>query len=242
MDIHFHEHFLKVLNAPSTDALRDLVQQAVEMLGFQHYMYLLSLQDRSQPDGQRIFSLATYPAEWIEIYTANRYYLIDPAASHIRQHHYPLPWCNETFRSPKAAKMYAEARRFGISAGVTCPIVTQHKDIAGFGYAKAGDADECFADSVRSMPYGHLLASYMHEAVLRLLELHPAPRNKELTPREAQCLNLAALGINDGEIAERLGMNIRTVRFHLSNVREKLGASTRTQMIARGIEINAIGL
>ena len=242
MDAPLYEKFERILNADSVDELRELVQNVVEAMGFMHYMYLLSFQDPTQPDGYNIFSLATYPDAWIVRYTTESYHLIDPTAIHVRQHHYPLPWRNSTFSEPKAWKMYQEAKQFGVSAGVSCPIVTQQKDVAGFGYAKPGDADALFPESLASLPCGHLLSSYLHEAVTRLLDMRPRPRHAELSPREIQCLNLAAQGFADAEIAWRLGVNIRTIRFHLKNVRDKLGASTRLQMISRGIELNLIGL
>lgn len=242
MDIQLHELNLRVLTASSFDTLRDNAQQVVEALGFKHYLYLISLQDPSRHSGQKTFSIGTYPVAWIERYMEKRYHLVDPTAIHIREHHYPLPWRNATFAEPRAAKMYSEAKSFGISAGITCPVNTPHKEIAGLGLARPGDADEAYGDSLRALPHSHLLTCYLHEAILRLLQIAPEPRLEELTPREAQCLNLAALGVADGAIANRLGVNIRTVRFHLANVRLKLGATNRTQMIARGIEINAIGL
>lgn len=242
MNILLHELNLRVLNAASFDELRDCAQEVIEAIGFKHYMYLVSLHDPSRQSGQETFSIGTYPEAWIECYMQKRYHLVDPTAVHVREHHYPLPWRNATFAAPRAAKMYAEAKSFGISAGLTCPVITPRKEVAGLGIARPGDADEAYEDSVRALPHAQLLTSYLHEAALRLLCITPEPRLEELTPRETQCLNLAAQGIGDGAIANRLGVNIRTVRFHLANVRLKLGAKTRTQMIARGIEINAIGL
>lgn len=242
MKANLYEAMLRVLNAETIEQLKGEAQDIIERLGFKHYMYLLSQQDPTQRDGFGLFYVATYPMEWLERYIQMDYHLIDPTAKHIRQHHYPLPWSSATFSEPKARKMYEEAKQFGISAGVTCPIVTQHKDVAGFGYAKPGDADVCFAESVASMPYGHLLSCYLHEAVMRLLDIQPKPRSAELTAREIQNLNLAAQGFADAEIAWRLGIHVRTVRFHLKNVREKLNANTRVQMISRAIELNIIGL
>ncbi|GAB3431448.1 LuxR family transcriptional regulator [Giesbergeria sinuosa] len=242
MDMSIYESMLRVLNATSVEQLKEQTQQVIEMLGFKHYMYLLSQQDDMQQDNFRLFSVATYPDAWLNRYLEMDYHLVDPTARHIREHHYPLPWSNATFSEAKARKMYEEAKQFGISAGVTCPIVTQQKDLAGFGYSKPGDADKLFEESVKSLACGHLLGCYMHEAVIRLLNIKPKPHHAELSPREIQCLNLSAQGFADAEIAWRLDVNTRTIRFHLKNVRQKLGANTRLQMISRAIELNIIGL
>lgn len=54
-----------------------------------------------------------------------------------------------------------------------------------------------------------------------------------LTRREAEVLDLVALGLTNGEIATRLVISATTVRTHLENVFEKLGVHTRTAAVRR---------
>lgn len=54
-----------------------------------------------------------------------------------------------------------------------------------------------------------------------------------LTRRERDCMGQVALGRNDEEIAAVLGISRATVRHHVDNVREKLGAATRAEAVAR---------
>ncbi len=53
-----------------------------------------------------------------------------------------------------------------------------------------------------------------------------------LTPREREILVLLAQGMSNQEIARRLIISERTVRFHLRNIYEKLGCSGRGEAIA----------
>jgi len=55
---------------------------------------------------------------------------------------------------------------------------------------------------------------------------------QELSPRRHQVLLLAACGLTDKEIAARLHLQIRTVRFHFTQCRRVLGARTRPQATA----------
>ena len=55
-----------------------------------------------------------------------------------------------------------------------------------------------------------------------------------LTARESEVLTLLAGGAGNKEIAARLGISEHTVKFHVSSVLAKLGASTRTEAVSRG--------
>jgi len=50
----------------------------------------------------------------------------------------------------------------------------------------------------------------------------------DLTGRELEVLRLAAQGLTDAQIAERLVVSRRTVNFHLSSIYSKLGVNSRT--------------
>jgi DNA-binding CsgD family transcriptional regulator len=67
-------------------------------------------------------------------------------------------------------------------------------------------------------------------------------RTRGLSPRERQVLALLARGLTGEQIAERLVLSPETVRTHIRNAREKLGASTRVEavtmaLLAREIQI-----
>jgi DNA-binding NarL/FixJ family response regulator len=52
-----------------------------------------------------------------------------------------------------------------------------------------------------------------------------------LTPRERQVLELVADGLSNKAIAARLGVSDETVKFHLTAIFGKLGASNRTDAV-----------
>lgn len=61
-----------------------------------------------------------------------------------------------------------------------------------------------------------------------------------LSRREVQVLTRASRGAQDGEIAQALGITVRTVRFHFDNARTKLGARTRAEAIATAVNSHFI--
>jgi NarL family two-component system response regulator YdfI len=66
---------------------------------------------------------------------------------------------------------------------------------------------------------------------LDVTDVHVEP----LTPREIEVLALLAEGAGNKQIAARLGLSEHTVKFHVSSVLGKLGASSRTEAVAEGI-------
>ena len=67
-------------------------------------------------------------------------------------------------------------------------------------------------------------------------------RARTLSPREREVLGLLARGLTGEQIAGRLVLSPETVRTHIRNAREKLGASTRVEavtmaLIAREIQV-----
>jgi len=63
-----------------------------------------------------------------------------------------------------------------------------------------------------------------------------------LTPREREVLTLVADGLQNREIAVRLGVSEHTVKFHLGTIFGKLGASTRTEAVRKGLSTGVIDI
>ncbi len=57
-----------------------------------------------------------------------------------------------------------------------------------------------------------------------------------LTEREIEVLNLVAEGFSNPEIAKRLGVSRNTVKFHVSSIIGKLGATSRTEAVTLGLK------
>jgi DNA-binding NarL/FixJ family response regulator len=55
----------------------------------------------------------------------------------------------------------------------------------------------------------------------------------ELTPREAEVLELLAEGLSNKLIGARLGISEHTAKFHVNALLAKLGAETRTEAVVR---------
>lgn len=60
-------------------------------------------------------------------------------------------------------------------------------------------------------------------------------KSTEFTERELEVLRLLAEGLTDKEIAERIILSVTTVRYHINNLIEKTGASSRTELAVNAV-------
>src|SRR3954470_23058771 len=86
---------------------------------------------------------------------------------------------------------------------------------------------------------GSLLAPWAASAVLRRVRGEPAV-GPSLTPREQGVLEHLARGLGNKQIAAQLGISERTVKFHVSAVFTKLGATNRTEAVTRAAQAGLI--
>lgn len=81
----------------------------------------------------------------------------------------------------------------------------------------------------------HDLANQMREIPIATSPADDDDPNAEpLTPREQQILALLSQGLANKQIARTLTISEHTVKFHISSLYAKLGASNRTEAISRG--------
>ena len=62
----------------------------------------------------------------------------------------------------------------------------------------------------------------------------------QLTTRELEVLAMLAEGLGNRQIADRLGLSDHTIKFHISSILDKLGASTRTEAVTTALRIGLI--
>jgi pimeloyl-ACP methyl ester carboxylesterase/DNA-binding CsgD family transcriptional regulator len=166
-----------------------------------------------------------------------------------------LRWFNELQRistSPRnAARFLAEFDRIDVMAlasRVRCPTVVLHArgdERVPFDEGRLLAAQIPGARFIPLDSRNHVLleepAWQVFMGVVTDL-LGPAPRAgdvdafDELTARERELLELIARGLDNGSIAERLGLQVKTVRNHVTRIYDKLGVRTRAEAIVKARE------
>jgi len=104
------------------------------------------------------------------------------------------------------------------------------------GYLLKGVSGEEIARSVRSVYEGKTALEPRIAARTLPQTRSPARQRGPLTPREREVLELVAQGLANKEIASRLGISERTVKFHIASIMDKLGAENRAQATALALQ------
>lgn len=117
------------------------------------------------------------------------------------------------------------------------------------------DEEGYVSEALRAGADGYMLKTINHvelqDAVRRVVRgeavLHPAVAKKvlaefaalsrgerpagELSGREREVIQLLAQGLSNRQIADNLGVGVETIKTHVSNIIEKLGATDRTHAV-----------
>jgi two-component system, NarL family, response regulator NreC len=102
------------------------------------------------------------------------------------------------------------------------------------GYVLKEAADAQLVQAVRMAAGGE---TYLQPELGARLAAEPVGRAQDdLSERELEVLRLIALGHTNGEIAEQLYLSVRTVESHRAHIQQKLGLTTRSELVRYALE------
>src|SRR5690606_966555 len=100
------------------------------------------------------------------------------------------------------------------------------------GYAEKDATPETLEEALTAVADGGQYYSQRYKETLAAESAKVEGVGKILSTREQQVLELVLRGKTNREIAEQLGLGVRTIEFHRGNVMEKLGATNVTELKA----------
>jgi DNA-binding NarL/FixJ family response regulator len=125
-----------------------------------------------------------------------------------------------------------EAHRLGVHGYLE---KTASLEEIGAGIQAVARGETAFGESVQRKAHVQL-ADFARRA------RETAKALSTLTPREREVLGLVAEGKSTRQVATRLGLSVRTVETHISNLYQKLGVQTRVQAVYRAHDLGLVDL
>ncbi len=103
--------------------------------------------------------------------------------------------------------------------------------VLGYVLKEAAD-DELVRGGAASAAEGE---TYLQPTLGARLAAEAEPGKGDLSERETDVLRLIALGHTNAEIAEKLFISVRTVETHRAHIQQKLGASSRAELVSNAL-------
>ncbi len=147
----------------------------------------------------------------------------------------------EALRQLRASNQ--EVRVLMLSAFEQDEQVLESLKLGASGYVLKGITPDELADAVRAIARGETLLSpgitgkLIEHLGRQRPEEHPSSL---LTAREREVLRAMASGLRNKEIARQLYVSERTVTFHLANIYQKLGVTSRTEALRRALDLGLL--
>ena len=230
MDILFQSFLDSLENAATIPQLRDAMAAMAAGFGLHAFAYIA----RPDSPGARPLLITNYPPGWAAHYSIRGYHTCDPIVLRAWAYRDPFEWGPELARAASGLvrAFFDEAACFGIRYGYTIPIRCWRGRTAALTFA-TDRFRTAYRNSVRQSSQAlQAIAHQFHAHVRENLSISHIAPDIHLTYRQRQCIELAEQGKSFGEIAQLTGMSPHTTKFHIDNVKRKLGVrSTREAAI-----------
>lgn len=187
------------------------------------------------------FHFTDWPDDWIAIYVAENFLNDDPLPRWARASGNAITWRDliALLRPRDPGRRVVETgMRNGFTEGMAIP--TRAADNSVGLVSIGGDRPPLTAAEQLCLTIIGRAAFEAGDRILR--DGDPGAAAPILTAREMECLAALVQGHSDREISALLGISEPTIRFHLNNAREKLGAISRTHLAALAIAQGYISL
>jgi DNA-binding CsgD family transcriptional regulator len=183
-----------------------------------------------------VFSFTTGPEAWKAYYIEQNFAQLDPTFDRLqsgnRVHYMCFDMTHPMFKAKGRMADMFDGTYHAMGRGALCltfNAATRTRMVTLFTDAPAAQFDSW---AQANGPRLRLMGAAFSAKMQSFANENVAPQSA-LTSRELDCVAWLAEGLRVSAIAHQMGITERTVEFHLSNARAKLGAKTRENLVAR---------
>lgn len=215
------------------DDIKKILLQTLNYYGLNDFGYAVQFPSINKTEHPYIFT--GYEQPWVDHYTSNAYYTIDPTILYSARNIIPIRWSDQLFAP--CPQFRNESRDAGLHNGATYPIHGMHGEKGLFCIAgKAEISNEAFI-IINS------LVSFLHNQILHVdLKNNTYFNLPTLTIRETEYLQWLAIGKNMDEISSIMNISYRTAVDYGEKLKKKFQCTSKQQVLTVAIMKNMISL
>jgi LuxR family transcriptional regulator, quorum-sensing system regulator LasR len=209
--------------------------------GFEHTMF--AVVPRPGIGLERAYLRSTYAAQWREAYDEQGMVHVDPTVAHCLTRTTPLLWSAETFVGGPQERIYEQANSFGLRTGFALPMRGPHGQAGILCFVTDRALTKSLQrDMTYHLPNISLVRDIALETSLPHLASYVPTSLPRLTARELECLEWTVAGKTSWEISQIFRCSESVVNFHMSNIRQKLGVSSRRAAAVMAVRLGLVSI
>lgn len=221
--------------------LKRAFKKLLQSVGGCNYAYFITHKNRKVKP--HIFS--NYPKHWLDAYKAANYHLIDPVITHGMKSIAPFSWREAVERSEpgQGTEVFALSEKYQISMGFTFSLHDSNGLFAALSLCNSGlktDFERVIIDHTAVIQMALIQFHDNLTARFTPSDLFPELGDCSLSVREMGVLKWVVMGKAYSEIAQIHAISIRTVKFHMSNIFDKLQVCNAKQAAYKAVSLGLL--
>ena len=142
-----------------------------------------------------------------------------------------LPRMNGATTTKIIRQQFPQVQIIALTSFKEGKLIQNALESGAIGYLLKDVSADDLAEAIRAAHSGRTtLSPEVAQALVETVQ-EPSTPDFDLTERETEVLNLMVEGLNNTQIAGRLGVSPSTIKSHVSNILSKLGVSSRTEAV-----------
>ncbi|MGY2402165.1 LuxR family transcriptional regulator [Pseudomonas sp. SDO5271_S396] len=180
--------------------------------------------------------ISNYPEAWLKTYKEGSYHLVDPIIQHGLKCCAPFSWSDarQAIASEKSQELLRRSSQYQISSGATFILHDASGMFSSLSLSSGGPQSEVDRLMVGQQARLQMALIHFHHRLLSLRtldELFFRAQSGPLSVKELEVLKWVMMGKSYREIALICAISERTVKFHMSNISEKLNVCNAKQAV-----------
>lgn len=202
----------------------------------------------SKKDMSCIFGVTNYPDEWVAQYKEKGLQYTDPVVITALNKLTPFSWDEKLMARAdfNFEKLFTQSSQFGIINGYTFVLHDFQNNLVTLSFiVPAPKRTEIMQTLIENKGDISLLLASVHETYLTLTSIpgkqsENSDKQSQFTRRENEILHWISVGKTYQETGMILGIKVRTVKFHMSNIVKKMGVTNARHAVRLGVELQLI--